>query len=94
VRTTIYKDDDFHLELEEYDVGLFIHFSVTKWSISQHRKAQELLAELMDQLKNRGIYDLYAAVHEDNLKLYKFCESFGFIEICCCNGTYIMNQEV
>ena len=75
----VYKDESLEIYLEETDVGLwFIHCYSRKWNMKAYKHYLNVFAELMYQLGEKGITNIYAAI--DNPKLEKFASMFGFIE--------------
>lgn len=96
MRKTVYKTEIIHLEVEVCDVGLFLHFTTTKWNRSVYKECIELISELLLSLKKKNIHDIYAAVPEGNTKLMKFAGMFGFNPIVLCkeSNIYLMHQEV
>lgn len=96
MRKQVFKNDDVCMEIEVYDKSVFVHYTVTKWNKSIYRYSMTLLSELMDNLSQKGVKDIYAAVRKEDTKLMKFCYLFGFLPLVLCedSNTYLMNLEI
>ena len=75
----IYEDETVavYLELHPY-FGCFIHVDSKKWNKKVFRHYMEVFAELLTQLEAKGFDYICAAILEDDKKLMKFSEMFGF----------------
>lgn len=96
MRKTIYKSEISHMEIEPYEGFIFLHFTTSKWSKTIYKECLELLAELLNILKEKGISEICVAVPLPDKKLYKFALLFGFYPLVLCeeSGLFIMNQEI
>ena len=54
LKQTYYKDDDVHFEIERCGGEIFIHCTVTKWSLSVLRRAYHIFSQFIIDSQNKG----------------------------------------
>ena len=77
----IYEDKVGRLFLELHKGTPFIHCTINKWSKDIYNYCIEVWSVVLDELYKRGIDVIYASIDENDKKLIKCANMFGFEKI-------------
>ena len=69
---------DYTVYLEFFDKLLWIHVDIKRWSAKVKKDCQKDFALIQDLIGS----PIAALVREDDIKLAKFAQSFGWLEKC------------
>lgn len=84
----VYEDDTIQLYLETHPFyGVIVHMYSLKWSLSVAKHYYDVLADLLEALKARGVNKVYAMSADE--KLTRFAEMYGFQS----TGTYVRDTQ-
>lgn len=90
---TVIKNDFGHLQYEIDKQGnYFIHLELYKWSKSLYKQYLIFFYAWLKQLK--GIDHVFVVIPDNDPKLYKFEELFGFYEIKRQDGAILMALKI
>ena len=77
---TIYEDEVGRLRLEEHEeLGLVLHADIYKWSKEAFKHSERVFDDVLLQLADRGIKQIYSAIPLSDRKNQKFAAAYGFI---------------
>lgn len=72
---------DYKMYLEFFDNNLWFHTDILKWSADTKRQYAKDVNQLLDLVGHQ----IVALIREDDIKLKKFAETFGWTEQCQIN---------
>lgn len=87
---TFWKDEDVELKFEFADDRVFAHATVTNWNKSKYKKFVSIWLAAKEELSNNGYLEIFVAIPDNDKKLYKFEQLFGFSEIAHVNNMFLM----
>lgn len=64
--------------LEFFETFLWFHIDIKRWSVGVKKNCQKDFASIQDLIGS----PIVALVREDDIKLAKFAQSFGWLEKC------------
>jgi len=80
-RSTVLKNEYGHLEYQVFKGAYFVHLTLHQWSKSLYKKYLIVFEMWLLDLAEDGIEDVFVIIPDNDKKLYKFEEMFGFKEI-------------
>lgn len=80
-RVTVLKNEYGHLQYHVYKGAYFIHLELYKWSKLLFKKYQIVFEMWLLDLAEDGIDAVFVIIPDNDKKLYKFEQMFGFEEI-------------
>lgn len=81
------------LECEISKEGLFfLHLSLKKWNKTLYKQSLIYFYSWLNMLYESGVLAVFVLIPEEDKKLYKFEQMFGFEEIDRKNGYVLMAQ--
>jgi len=89
-RVTVLKNDYGHLQYEIFNDAYFIHLELYKWSKELYKKYMVMFEEWLLGLSDSGVNSVFVLISDNDKKLYKFEQMFGFEEIHREGGAIIM----
>lgn len=77
-RHTLWENSDLKMDLEYANGEWYIHCDIYEWSLAVYRDILLAITDSSPELTALGIKRLLAQVPDDDNKLRKFVEMFGF----------------
>lgn len=94
MRHILYRTEDGQLDVEFLNGQPYLHLSLNNWSVSKYKQYKRTLSILKEALKEMGYSHMYVGIPDNDPKLLKFEQMFGFEIIEHASGAYLLRQEV
>jgi hypothetical protein len=77
----LYQDEYFEIKIEPVpEYGHFLHVQVDEWTAEVYKHGLVVWEQIKEALRNEGIKELGALIHQDNENLLKFADLFGWTD--------------
>lgn len=80
-RITIREDEFGKLEIETYEGDIFFHLELYKWSKDLYKQYMEYFNTLLEELKMRGLKEVFAIIKSTRLKEIRLIKMFGLVPV-------------
>jgi len=85
---------EVQLEIEWYVGQPFFHVQVNEWSPGYYKWYKHLFKDILSELKDEGVPKAFVLIPNNDKKLLKFEQMFGFDIVVDLGNAYIMSQEI
>lgn len=86
------EDGTFSYEIVSGIVGL--HAELKQWGPQVYKRTQYVLEKFILEIKDKGFNAVYVGIPDNDPKLLKFEQLYGFYEIGRVDGNIIMKRDI
>jgi hypothetical protein len=91
---TIINSEFGHLQCQiDENKCVFLHLTLKKWSHTLYKQYLILFYSWLNTLSEKGVLAVFVLIPDNDPKLYKFEQMFGFKEIDRKHGQILMAKE-